>query len=585
VLYPQFIQLRHIAEQCKGCGKTVLAHYLIDRLRENKPNNIVLSYFCDEYSSPETILRSLLTQLLQNSRLDPQRCSLVADELSGLLEIQPQEHDIPYMLWEKLLAVTDKLSLYLVLDGLDELRREHLDGQGLNLPAMLADIVQRGLDIGLAMTSRTEHDLQLAFRAYPKILITADKVRQDMEVFLNSRIVDQSSLAPYLDQIVPVLLQQSDGIFMWADLAVKVLSHATSLASIQEKLVNMPASLDDVYQQVLQRTAEKLSERDLMIRNQILMWVVTAVRHIRLDELSDIIAFLFGPGADEPGEVPSEISEKAVEVCSSLVKVENGCLKAVHFSLKEYLQHGMIGSTPNASFQAKEANSHLTQICLMYLLSFDFGTASEEPVTQAAILQKQPLVEYVTLYWCHHLSASTTADRTILKLLDSFLSSARAFTWADTLLPMFLSRSVFPTPPRRNDSARFMYFFVLRSLVVNWLEPEPRRAFERRFAEFLVESYEKSLREEITQSGPKSISTLQRTLDLSEVYGWLPGRYDKSLALLEQAVRTCQAITDPAYQRMTFVLLQELADEYKRQGKYARAEKTLRDLLDDVRIG
>jgi Cdc6-like AAA superfamily ATPase len=53
-----------------GCGKSYLAQYVVDDLKK-ADRSAVLSYFCDASSTPASVLRSVLSQLLLHPRIEP----------------------------------------------------------------------------------------------------------------------------------------------------------------------------------------------------------------------------------------------------------------------------------------------------------------------------------------------------------------------------------------------------------------------------------------------------------------------------------------------------------------------------------
>jgi hypothetical protein len=173
-----------------GCGKTFLTQYIIDELDQDPRSHAIASYFCDEYSSPDSIMRSVLGQLLETPRFEPEAQAKINEELEGLLEIPPGAVDTTYKLWEKLSAVSKTAPAFsLIIDGLDEVSSKSLLGPDFKFLVPLIDLATSSAGkIRLLVTSRTEHSLRSALQGFPDLLITAEKVRDDMERYITTEV-------------------------------------------------------------------------------------------------------------------------------------------------------------------------------------------------------------------------------------------------------------------------------------------------------------------------------------------------------------------------------------------------------------
>jgi len=558
-----------------GCGKTFLAQYIVDEIGQTAGSHATISYFCDEYSSPDSIMRSVLAQLVDNPKFEPAVLLKIKEELEGLLEITPGAVGMTYKLWDKLSAILQMAPAFsLIIDGLDEVPSKSLIGPDFKLLTSLIEMVTSSTqNIRFLVTSRTEQDLRSTLHGFPDILLTAQKVQDDMERYVRTEIDRYEHLKPHSKEIVPALVEQSDGIFIWAGLSVKTLGLESTGEAVLAKLQDISTSLDDIYAQILEQTTK--IEIQVRLRKHILRWVTAAIRPIRLIELANAVAV-------EDNMFIPDIEDKAIAACSSLVKAENGILKPLHFSLKGFLRSDWMGTDSVPYWRPEEeANHTIARTCLTYLLHDVFSSPVGEKGDEEALLVAYPFLEYSTLYWVHHVFAAEEASLELQALILKFFNSNNAAVWFQSLLPIVLSRSVLPIPPRPAYSIRFAYLFlVLKPKLANYFAPSQKLDFEQTFSNFIASSHEHNLEQARTSFGLDSIRALESTVDLAEVYSWLPDKGDKAQALLEEALKTVSSRDDEASKVLTMTCYQALADGYKRNGRYQDAKTALQNLLE-----
>lgn len=519
-------------------------------------------------------MRSVLAQLVDTQKFEPADLSKINEELEGLLEIKPGAEDMMYKLWDKLSTIFQMAPAFsLIIDGIDEVPSKSLIGPDFRLLTSLIEIVASSTqNIRLLVTSRTEQSLRSALRGFPDILLTAQKVQDDMERYVRTEIDKYKHLKPHSDEIVPALVKQSDGIFIWAGLSVKTLGLESTGEAALAKLEDISTSLDDIYAQLLETPTK--TEIQIRLREHVLRWVTTAIRPIRLIELANAVAI-------EDNMFIPDIEDKAIDACSSLVKAENGILKPMHLSLKGFLRGDWKGPDSVPDRRSEEAHHAIAKTCLTYLLHDVFSSAVLENRDEEALLAAYPFLEYATLYWVHHVFAAEEASHELQALILKFFDSSNAKIWFQSLLPMLLSRSVLPIPPRPAYSICFAYLFLdLKPKLANCFAPSQKLDFEKKFSHFISSSYEENLEQARTSSGPDSIRALESILDLTEVYNWLPDKGDKAQALLEEALKTVSSRDDETSKALTITCYQALADRYKRNGRYQDAKKVLQNLLE-----
>ena len=101
----------------------------------------MLSYFCDSSSTPASVLRSVLAQLLHpHAKPDfKEQITEVVEKLS--LDSHSAPLDTAYRLWDRVTAIVeDAPQITLIVDGLDELPRKYLSPQEFDCPSRLMEL-------------------------------------------------------------------------------------------------------------------------------------------------------------------------------------------------------------------------------------------------------------------------------------------------------------------------------------------------------------------------------------------------------------------------------------------------------------
>lgn len=554
-----------------GCGKSYLTQYIIENLKATEDKSAVLSYFCDTSSSPASVLQSLLAQLLLHPSAGPH----LKEKITEIVEQYSSDStplDISYRLWDRSAAILgDAPPITLVIDGLDELPSKYLLPQEFDFPCRLSELpTALGGYIRLLVISRTEISIRSAFKEDQEIQITASKVRDDIKGFISSEISKHANLFPLTEEIIDTILPRSEGIFQWAALAVKALAQEPTTKMVLERLADLPVSLDDMYGSIFEHQSLNLSRGDILLRNRILQLMLYAVRPPQVLEIANFLSV-------ESNIFIPNLESKAIEVCGSLVNIDNGILKPVHHSLRDFLLSEHLALRSITGIKPNTGHLSISRTLLSYLAHPKFGCISE-PLNSDNFRSSHPLAEYATLYWVYHASLAES-DSNLQEQIRTFFNTDNAKEWADRLLLLFLRDSVLPIPPRPFNTARFFHLFSLKSQIANCFGPKQKAEVDEHITKYLCSAYEEFLEKERTQNGPASLSVLRRLLDLADVYSWCSA-YQKVVApTLHVLLETASQISSPEAQNLALAAYQALADEYKRNGKYEDAQKLLNQLL------
>ena len=182
-----------------------------------------------------------------------------------------------------------------------------------------------------------------------------------------------------------------------------VLRHCLP-SSVRRTLDELPESLDETYERVLKEI--KKPNRDHARR--LLQCLVVAVRPLRLEELSEIIAFDFSDVEEIPKLNPSwrwEDQEQALlSSCSSLIAIvdanDTRVVQFSHFSVKEFLTSPRLGTSSgdisHYYIDLELAHTIFARACLSILLQLDSHDEG------SSVWQRFPLTEYAAEHWVFH---------------------------------------------------------------------------------------------------------------------------------------------------------------------------------------
>ena len=554
-----------------GGGKSFLAQFVLDDLAATDDPSAVLSCFCDASSTPSSVLQGLLAQLVGQPDLDEDVRNIIIEAVGESSAGKPgMPSDVSFKLWDVMATVVEQgPPLTILVDGLDELPTKYLEPPEFDLGARLVNLTALVSGyVRVLILSRPNASISRAMDGSPSVQMTPLKTQDDLARFIESQLSRHETLASFADQIKESLLRQSEGNFLWTSLSVQALSQESSSEPVLSRLEHLPPSLDELYTGVLERQAAELSAEQIPLRNIVLRWMVFAVRPMTVVEVANAVAL------ETLAFIP-DFERAVLEACGSLVRVEDGVLKLLHHSLRDYL----LGNSPALrsldGIESPSANHRMAATLQAYLHHPRLSSITD---AGGRFRQNYPLAGYATLYWVHHVSASAmTAD--LGDQVVSFFGKPQAKTWFDTLLPSFLPDSVFPVPPRPAINARFFYLTILQSQLVNAFEPAKRPEVKAVISDSLRTAYEQFLEAERQQGDKPSVNTLKRLLELGEAYSWLPAHKDRARGLLEEAAELASQLSSPEASALRISAYQALADERKRSGHYEEAEALLQQLL------
>lgn len=284
-----------------GCGKSVLAKYLIDQekaLEATKSRTVCYFFFKDdneEQNSVATALSALLHQLFS------QKESLIQHAMKDYKAEGNKLPQLFYKLWNILLkASSDPKTgeIVCILDGLDECAEE----ARYQLIDVLSAFYKRAISeksssrLKFLITSRPYYDIERRFadliRDFPTIRVPGENESEAISHEINTVIKENLSKltlelklnASEQNTLETELLSIPHRTYLWAKLVFDILYRTIRPTSkkLKEIVRSLPSTVEEAYEAILSR----IDDTERPQARRLLSIVVAASRPLTLPELN-----------------------------------------------------------------------------------------------------------------------------------------------------------------------------------------------------------------------------------------------------------------------------------------------------------
>jgi ankyrin repeat domain-containing protein 50 len=459
-----------------GCGKSVLARYLIDDVLPKDHRKVCYFFFKDDFEDQRNSLSAICSVLHQLFVSYPHL--LTSDILEGYTSREEKFFQSFENLWAMFLLASEHQNVLCVLDALDEC--QEVDRH------RLIEAVTGIRDIGhnengyhgprFLITSRPYGYIHNRFNVRLRTLMssihiqgdqgqTPDAIAREIELVLDSRIEEIAvvlDLEPDEEDLMKTKLGSvPNRTYLWITLIFDGLMDrklGLTKADIVSLVEHLPQSVDDAYEKLLSRSPKTKDARRL------LQIILGAARPLSLSEISIALAFEDGQSISSASDriMPNRrIRAYVRDLCGLFAIVVDDKVYLLHQTAREFLvckadentsqKRGRSpftrsGATTTRMYPWKhsisiaDANAVLAASCLRYLAS----EAADE---------NHPFFEYVALNWTHHYCQSPATSQADLGDLarDCCAISPTRELWATLHFkehwPRLVPDTIHGTPP------------------------------------------------------------------------------------------------------------------------------------------
>ncbi|KAF4997385.1 hypothetical protein FDECE_12093 [Fusarium decemcellulare] len=410
-----------------GAGKSVLAARLVDHLSSEECP--VLHFFfrhtIQSNHRPEAALRDWIAQILPYT---PPLQLALKNLTSEPISVDSVDSLSTVELWHLLrLGLQSIPKAYCVVDALDEMDHsalepflQFLDQMGNIHPDRLKLIITSR---PIATIEKIVRNLRLL-----DIRLSKEAVNPDISTYLHHRLGCSTLPVESHDAIINEMLKKTDGLFLYAKLAMDTIAGLETLSEITETLTTMPVNLSVMYGNLLREHMGRTGlPEGLYIL--VLQLVTHATRPLRLLEIADCIKVTQPQYGEDTGTIKSLIRT----CCGPLLEVlPDETVRVVHHSLTEYL-FGLTRSSADQDipvFEPGPTHNLLALLCLSYLQA---GCLDSVEVgksvfgSELALVRQQefpPFTNYAGNNWHVHIEKATMqgfpqemANKSIFSLL------------------------------------------------------------------------------------------------------------------------------------------------------------------------
>ncbi|KAJ0423480.1 hypothetical protein BJY00DRAFT_278634 [Aspergillus carlsbadensis] len=464
-----------------GCGKSVLASTVVDKLRHTELGAVICHFFFRDDNKLQadgvSALRALLHQILSARLTIPRTLAVEYDNKGEAAFANFQT------LWKIFLSlVTEGTSnIICVLDGLDECESTTqallaTALSGLFEPSSVQsqpDEPQKAPYIKVFLTARPLNAITTRLRKVAYCRLRGEDGLQchgfDIQLVVDKslgELAEEGLIGSETQcRLRQELLRQHDNTFLWVALALKQLQEDAENGALEFELT---ATLGDhsiyalyaLYAKFLDQCVKHC--RDLSLVRCFLQILVAAARPLSLEEMDHALSVCAGHKSTKdlvPYLHPAR-ENFLKRLGGSFVTFGGNKVRLIHQTAREFLLQNQDGLEPDASevfgpwyhsLRLEEAHGVLSQRCAWYLLFDDFNTVPTPPSssTQDCKLARQMLIEshpflyYASHYWHRHSRHSySSGGGDLVSNLTSELpfTLARCFwTWIYVFAPKWAS--------------------------------------------------------------------------------------------------------------------------------------------------
>ena len=397
------------------------------------------------HNTTGSIVRSLAAQLADSDQLLRSHISMAVDKNRQFLTT-PLHAQFEALLFQPLkeAAATLHGPIVIVIDALDEYG--DIDSRKDLLPLIVEQFSQLPPMFRFLITSRPEQDIVAAFEpsklSIVSMHLTADTDDiGDIRLYVTTELTKIAKSLPESlrvtypgEGVVERLSVQSEGLFIWASLAMNILrkDHRQLERILSSKNKGHQKPLDMLYTTALEIVGSWHDGREVQFREAVSI-VLFSSKTLNEDDVDQLL------------ELPEENScHTLFSALGALFDIVPGTrIRPLHASFRDYLTDPARSNGKPWSLVDFDAHGHLTACCLRLMSKhLHFNMAKFDTPYRLNMEYKDlgrritenisPTLQYATTEWLYHLISARCLDSEILPLLKSF-SEGQMLFWLEVV--------------------------------------------------------------------------------------------------------------------------------------------------------
>ncbi|KAH7122203.1 hypothetical protein B0J13DRAFT_512355, partial [Dactylonectria estremocensis] len=413
-----------------GCGKSVLAKYLIDR---GLPRSTTICYFFFKDQDQNTVRQALCALLHQ---LFSQKPSLIKHAMPLFRKDGQGLINSTQSLWEVLRnAIKDPQAgpVIMVLDALDECAELEFADLMRNVESQFrSDYLGHG-KLKYLLTCRPYDQIVSKFRglldAFPNIRIPGEEesetISQEVNRVITHRVNQLSDdLSPQIKSHLEQRLQKTTHrTYLWVYLVFDYLEKENfkkTPKGVESAVATLPRSINEAYEQILNK-----SKGDPMVR-KVLSIILAASRPLTLSEMNVAVNIDYTSQSihDLDLEDDEDFNTRLRSCCGLFVSIHQGSIYFLHQTAREFLLVDLASPTTissgmhwHHSITTQDAHAVLAEFCVLYLNFFNSNVSLPTDANGEAghSFDRHAFLDYSAQTWGDHFrEAGIIDDATII---------------------------------------------------------------------------------------------------------------------------------------------------------------------------
>jgi len=334
-----------------GCGKSVLAKYLVDHVVPSKETRTTCYFFFKADSTEQRSIADALCALLR--QLFIQRPALrethkwIAEKFATDGTLLTRSFSA---LWDILIKVStmETGEVICVLDALDECAEDDRPKLTQALDKLYRNVNRKGT-LKFLITSRPYVHLQREFQILKKVSPTihlsgedgveADKIEKEINIVIQKR-VEETGAKLQLEEHEQLFLRNEillipNRTYLWVTLIFDVIENSLSYTNkkVQEAIKSVPRTVSEAYERILSQSLDENKARRL------LHIVVGAARPLTVKEMRVALAINLDcrEYANLDLEPEARFATTVRNLCGLFVTIVDSKIYLLHQTAKEFL--------------------------------------------------------------------------------------------------------------------------------------------------------------------------------------------------------------------------------------------------------